>query len=196
MTAQSAGEMENQGDYRRWEERYSRLGRKRHLPDSLLLEHWSELPGPRVLDVACGEGRNSLFLAECGLRVCGIDRSPTALRKARQWAQESSLDCEFLLWDLDSLSLPDHGYDSIVVTRYWQPELCAVLQAALRPGGVLLYETYTKQYLNYRADCNPAHLLEPGELRSYFADMEILHSAEVDKPASSEYCAQLIARKK
>lgn len=184
------------GDYDRWEERYSRPGRKRHMPDSLLLEHWSELAGPRVLDVACGEGRNALFLAERGLRVCGIDRSPTAVAKARQWAAERGLDCEFLLWDLDTLTLPGSGYDSIVVTRYWQPELGAFLEAALRPGGILLYETYTKQYLKYRPDSEPTHLLAPGELQRHFAAMEILHYAEVDKPASSEHCAQLIARRR
>ncbi|MBQ7568841.1 class I SAM-dependent methyltransferase [bacterium] len=182
-------------DYLKWEERYSRPGRKRHVPDSLLLENWHRLEGPRILDVACGEGRNSLFLASKGFQVTGIDRSPTAIAKARQWASEASLNPDFICWDLDSLSLPGAPYDSIVVTRYWQPSLCPVLTEALRPGGVLLYETYTIEFLRYRPQSSGNYLLQPGELPKFFTDMEIMHSAEVDKPQTREYCAQLIARK-
>ena len=182
-------------DYELWEERYRRPGRERRLPDSLLRENWRLLAAPRVLDVACGEGRNALFLAARGFTVTGIDRSPAAVDRARHWARECRPAPEFICWDLDSLSLPGTDYDSIVVTRYWQPELCPILMAALRPGGVLLYETYTLDYLRYRPQSRRDFLLRRGELARRFASLETLHYAEVDKPETQEYCAQLIARR-
>lgn len=187
--------MSGASDYAIWEERYSRPGRKRHLPDSLLLEHWKDLVGPRVLDVACGEGRNSIFLAEKGFEVIGVDRSPTAIKKAQMWAQETGVCAEFICEDLERLVLPKVPYDSIVVTRYWQPNLCALLIEALRPGGIILYETYTTRYLNYRSESTRSHLLKSGELRKAFERLDILHYAEVDKPSTREYCAQLVGRR-
>ncbi|MDO5295255.1 MAG: class I SAM-dependent methyltransferase [bacterium] len=182
-------------DYEQWEERYQRLGRSRRLPDSLLRENWPILSGPKVLDVACGEGRNALFLAARGFQAIGLDRSPTAVARAQKWAADADLDCRFICWDLETLSLPDTGFDSIVVTRYWQPALCPILTAALKPGGVLLYETYTVDYLRYRPQSRREFLLQSGELERCFAGLQVLRSAEVDKPETREYCAQLIARK-
>lgn len=195
LYAEKSEDMTSASDYELWEERYRRPGRGRRLPDSLLREHWRRLAGPKVLDVACGEGRNALFLAARGFRTVGIDRSPTAVARAKGWAREAGLEARFLCWDLDTLSLPDSDYDSIVVTRYWQPELCPVLAAALKPGGVLLYETYTEDYLRYRPQSRRDFLLRPGELPGHFPGLEILYSAEADKPETCEYCAQLIARK-
>ncbi len=181
-------------DYELWEQRYSMPGRKRKLPDAFLLENLERLQGPRLLDVAMGEGRNAIYLAQHGFQVVGVDRSPRAVVKAQQWGAELGLKFEALVVDLEREELPPGLFDSVVVTRYWQEDLCLRLQAALRPGGILLYETYTVEYLKY-GPRNRSHLLAPGQLRQAFAGMEVLLYEEVDKPATREYSARLLARK-
>ncbi len=190
----AANRMPMSDDYELWEQRYSMPGRKRRLPDSFLLDNLGRLQGPRILDVAMGEGRNAIHLAQHGFQVVGVDRSPRAVAKALQWGVELGLQFEAFVVDLERDELPPGLFDSIVVTRYWQEDLCPRLQAALRPGGILLYETYTVDYLKY-GPRNRSHLLAPGQLRQAFVGMEVLLYEEVDKPATREYSARLLARK-
>lgn len=181
-------------DYLQWEERYSQSGRIRKIPDAFLLGNVSRLTPGLVLDVAMGEGRNSLFLARHGFSVVGVERSPAAVQRAREWARQENLDIDMRVWDLESRLLPHTGYNSIVVTRYLQRSLFEVLYKSLLPGGTLLYETYTVEYLKY-GPRNRAHLLNHNELLQAFSGLQVLHYAEVDKPQTREYCAQLLARK-
>lgn len=179
-------------DYEAWEERYRnpRPDRKRH-PNGWLAQHVDRLPPGRALDVAMGEGRNSLFLARRGYEVTGVDRSPTAVARALAWAAEEGLEVEAQVRDLETCRLPEGPFDVVVVTRFLQRSLFGPLVEALRPGGMLVYETFTLGRLA-NGDFDPAHLLQPGELRRAFQDLEILAYREEDRPA---YQASLLARK-
>jgi SAM-dependent methyltransferase len=127
----------------RWDEKYrsgSYAGR-RH-PTALLVEHLPTIPG-RALDVACGAGRNSLFLAARGWRVDGIDISPVGLARARERAAEEGLEVRWIEGDLDDPKAPPPGpYDLIVMVRYVNRSLLPHLLARLAPGGILLVEQH------------------------------------------------------
>ena len=152
-------------------------------------------PSGRALDVAAGEGRNSVFLARYGLEVDAVDISEVGLAKARQLADESGVNINTIVADLVDYTIIPEQYDVVVVINYLQRDLIDDLKAALKPGGILLYETYTVAQLD-----NPGahhmrreYLLEPGELRAMFEDFEILEYREkVDENAA---VAGLVARK-
>jgi len=115
----------------------------------------------RVLDVACGRGRHARHLRDCGLSVVAIDRDTQALESLR------GLDrIEPVAADLESGPWPFQPgtFDAVVVTNYlWRP-LLPHLVAALREGGVLIYETFALGNENFGRPANPDFLLRRNEL--------------------------------
>ena len=161
----------------------------------LLLEE--ALRGP-VLDLACGEGHNGVFLAERGLDVTCCDISRDALERAGELAGGRGVTVS--LWEVD-LERPginplrEDAYGAILVFRYLHRPLFPCIRKALRPGGLLVYETFTVEQAAFGRPRNPDHLLHPGELRQVFADWEILHSFEGLKENPLRAVAQLVCRK-
>lgn len=157
--------------------------------------------GP-VLDVACGSGRHTLASAELGARAVGLDRDPAALRRLQREACARGLGgVAVLLADLETTpSLPVRvgSCGAVLVFRYLHRPLAPALAALLRPGGLLLYETFTRDQteLGYGPRA-PAFLLAPGELRGLFPDLEALAYEEgrfgEERP---EALARLAARKR
>lgn len=130
---------------------------------STWVERWCHLiaPGGTVLDVACGSGRHLRLLAARGLRVTGVDRDAAALTRCAGVGELIEADLEGGVWPL-----ADRRFDAVVVTNYlWRPILPAIV-AALAPGGVWLYETFTVGNEAFGKPSNPAFLLRPGELLS------------------------------
>lgn len=182
-------------DYQLWEERYRSPKRhRRREATSWLRENTSLLPPGRALDVAMGEGRNALYLARLGYLVTGIDRSPTAVATAKARAEEEGLGIRFQVWDLETRGLPTGPFEVVVVMRYLQRSLFSALQACLAVGGVLVYESFTRDYLKY-GPRNPQHLLEPGELGRAFPALEVVRYRETDDPGLREARASLVARR-
>ncbi len=128
----------------RWDEKYrsgSYAGRTH--PTALLAEHLPRTAAGRALDVACGAGRNSLFLAARGWRVDGVDISPVGLARARERAAEEGLEVRWIEVDLDDPnSLPPGPYDLVVMVRYVNQRLLPHLLTRLAPGGILLVEQH------------------------------------------------------
>ena len=164
-------------------------------PSKVLVDCMPMLTRGRALDVAMGEGRNAIYLAEQGFEVTGIDRSETAVQRAREWADKWSLPLDARVADLEEVALPRGEYDTIVVTNYLQRSLMPRLADALKPGGTLLYETYTAEHARYKPDMNPAFLLEPNELLRTFTDLRVIYYREVDDPEQKRATASLVARK-
>nr|MBO2515231.1 hypothetical protein [Gammaproteobacteria bacterium] len=130
----------------RWERRY-REGAyaERTHPTAFLAEWEPRLPRGRALDVACGAGRNALFLASTGRRVDALDISPTALARGRAAAASRGLEIRWIEADLDpdpDAVLPEGPYDLIVVVRYVHRGILAPLWKRLAPGGALLCEQH------------------------------------------------------
>jgi SAM-dependent methyltransferase len=152
--------------------------------------------GP-VLDLACGRGRNGLAAAEAGLRVAGIDRDREALAAMRAAARERRATLSAIRADLETeLGIPvkPGSCGGILVFRFLFRPLAPAIEATLAPGGLLLYETFTidQRSLGY-GPSNPAFLLEPGELPTLFAGLEVLQYSEVARP---EALARLTARRR
>jgi|KBSMisStaDraftv2_1062788.scaffolds.fasta_scaffold962983_2 tellurite methyltransferase len=168
-------------------------------PPSPFVERWiitlgSEFPQGRALDVACGRGRHALPLAAAGFHVVGLDIQMDALADAHLAAQSRGLAVSLACADLTSMRLPRAHFHVIVVTRYLDRQLFPALRDALVTGGVLLYETFTEQQLQYdRGPRSRDHLLAPGELRMLLQGMDVLFDEEVSAP---DAVARVAARRR
>jgi SAM-dependent methyltransferase len=171
-------------------------------PAQLLVEHIGlflekTLPGP-VLDLACGEGRNGVYLAQQGLKVVCSDISPQNLREAKNLAQRNGASIEIWRVDLEkegSNPLPRDTYGAILVFRYLHRPLMRGIKKALKNGGLLVYETFTVEQPRFGKPRNPDFLLSPGELLQTFEDWEVIHYFEGIKENPTRAVAQIICRK-
>ena len=130
-------------------------------------------PG-RALDLACGRGRNAIWLADHGWRVIAIDNDPNVAPP-----ESPALDVRIMDLEKKPLEFDDASFDLIVMTHYYQPALFPAVRRLLRDGGVLV--TTAKMSGRFAA--------APGALRDAFADWEIVHVFE------NGIISELIARK-
>jgi SAM-dependent methyltransferase len=139
---------------------------------SAWVRRWAALirPGGRVLDVACGRGRHLRFLKSRGFSVVGVDRDEAALE-----ASKDLVGVELRCADIEAgpWPFPPGEFDAVVVTNYLHRPLFGNLVAALRPGGVLIYETFARGNERYGRPSNPHFLLEPGELLRFLEPLTI-----------------------
>jgi SAM-dependent methyltransferase len=156
--------------------------------------------GP-LLDLACGRGRHALFAARAGLRVVALDRDASLLRKLAAEAHAEQLPIDALCADAESahgLPFPPARFGAIVVTRFLFRPLAPRLEAALAPGGLLVYETFTERQRELgHGPRNPAFLLNAGELPQLFPGLQPLASLEglVATGSKRDWLAALVARK-
>jgi len=139
-------------------------------------------PSGRALDLACGRGRHALWLARQGFATTAIDRDPSAVAALGTRARQEELSLTALAMDLEggAADLGTGVYDVLVVVHYLHRPLFPALRAALTPGGVLVYETFTVAQAARGRPTNPAFLLEPGELPRLVAPLEVLAAREGD----------------
>ena len=152
-------------------------------PATWLTMHRALLPASgRALDVACGRGRNAIWLARHGFETTAVDRDAGAVAALDAYARAEGLSLTAITRDLEAggVTLGTAAYDVVVVVHYLHRPLFPALRAALRPGGVLVYETFTRAQAARGRPTNPAFLLEPGELRRLVAGLEILDEREGD----------------
>ena len=143
-------------------------------PIPFLQEHLHLLPKGKTLDIAMGEGRNGVFLATKGFQVTGIDISETGLKKAETLAKEQGVSIETKVVDLEQYQLSPETYDVIICTYYLQRDLFPQMIKALKPGGIVVVETYSLGHLKYRSRFPRQFLLEPNELLHHFTDLIVL----------------------
>jgi SAM-dependent methyltransferase len=146
----------------------------------------------RALDVAMGRGRHALTLARAGFRTFGVDVKLDAVREAIADARGEGVRVHGWCADLTQHPLPRDRFDLVLVSRYLQRDLFPDLRAALAPGGVVIYETFTTHQRELgRPPTSADHLLEPGELRRRFDGFDVLFYEEVRAP---DAVARLAAR--
>jgi len=151
-------------------------------------------PGRRALDIACGEGRNSIFLARNGFQVTGIDISDAGIAKAVRRARAEGLEIDFLRMDLDDWQA-DGQYDLVLNFNFLLRPLIPEEVRALAPGGLLLFDTILESP-RLLATHNPDFFLRFGELERTFQAFggEILFCEE--KREGEMPTARLLFRKK
>jgi SAM-dependent methyltransferase len=150
-------------------------------PSSWLVQHAGLLPREgRALDVASGRGRHALWLAERGLTTLAVDRDAQAIRELNEAARERQLPLRAEVRDLEGGEhpLPASTFDLVVVVHYLHRPLFPALIDALRPGGLLVYETFTRAQAACGKPTNPEFLLEDGELLELVRPLEVLSSRE------------------
>jgi SAM-dependent methyltransferase len=155
--------------------------------------------GP-ALDLACGRGRHALAAAELGLPCIGIDRSREALASLRAAARPSAARVLGLCADLESgrgIPVRPGTCGAVLVFCFLFRPLAPSIAECLRPGGLLLYETFTvRQRELGRGPRNPAFLLEEGELLRLFPRLEVLAYEEGLRDGDApSWLASLAARK-
>jgi tellurite methyltransferase len=181
-------------DQIRWDKKYATkkylFGRE---AISFLQDHVDLLPKGHVLDLAMGEGRNSVYLATKGFQVTGVDISAEGLKKAETLAAELGVTITTVVADLESYEIPANSFDVIICTYYLQRDLFPKIAAALKPGGIGLIETYTMDHIQYSPRFNKAFLLEPNELLTMLPGLRVLRYQEVDNGQAA--FASILAQK-
>lgn len=171
-------------------------------PAPLLAQYWPLFQeagrlGP-VIDLACGSGRNGLFLASHGMPVVLIDRSADRLAEARLLARQAGVAADIRPMDLEQEKTdPLEGFAAggMLVFRYLHRPLIPAIRRSIRAGGILMYETFTRDQQRFGKPRNPDHLLNPRELLGWFQDWEILHYFEGLKEDPPRAVAQIVCRK-
>ncbi|HSR15365.1 MAG TPA: class I SAM-dependent methyltransferase [Gemmatimonadales bacterium] len=155
--------------------------------------------GARVLDIACGTGRHSLAAAALGAEVTGVDRDASRLEAARAEARERGLTVTWLEWNLETDLPPLGTFDVLLIFDYLDRDRMPALLEFLRPGGMLMMETFLEDQRAF--DWGPtseAHLLRRGELPQLVQPLEILHGREAIEPLGGvqlSAVASVLARK-
>lgn len=147
------------------------------------LTRWAHLlpAGGAVLDLACGSGRHTRWLAGHGFRVTAVDRDAGATEPLRSCAEVIVADIENGPWPLAGRS-----FDAVLVTNYlWRP-LWPAIGSAVAPGGWLVYETFAAGHERHGRPTRPDFLLQPGELLRVSQDLGLgvvaYESGRLDTP--------------
>lgn len=190
----------NETDRARWEDRY-RDGDWADVDEPATIlqdaEAWLEPPG-LALDVACGAGRNALFLARNGFTVMAVDISWEGLQRLARRGRSQSLDVHPVHADLQRFAFPPNSFDLIINTRFLLRSLFPAFRASLRPGGLLLLETYNVDEIEVLGgDIRREYALEHGELEREFAGLRFLLYEEgvFQRREGERGLARLIAQK-
>lgn len=186
-------------DLRGWDERY-RTGEQPVLdfgtaPAPLVAETAARLAAGKALDLACGAGRNAIWLAERGWQVTAVDGAPAAIEILQRRAAEKGVSVDARVADLEKgeYAIKPAAWDLILLSYYLQRDLFAPVKRGLAPGGLVIAIVHIAEP-DEEASCKRAR---PGELRSYFAGWEILHDYE-DKPhdpAHQRAVAEIVAQR-
>jgi len=181
-----------------WEKRYGAKASSPIRDPSLFLQrHSPRLPVGRALDVACGDGRNTLYLAQQNFDVDAVDIAFAGLIRARHEAQRRGLSVCFFQADLATIPLPVNRYDLVVNVRYLNRQILSDLKKTVREGGMVVFETFLREQADLGHPRNPAFLLERGELRRVFDDFEVLVYEEglFETERDKAFLARMLARR-
>ncbi|MEX0731291.1 MAG: class I SAM-dependent methyltransferase [Aquisalimonadaceae bacterium] len=162
--------MSEHSQRQRWNQRYQGKSPDDQEPAEVLAGHTHLLPRTgRALDVASGLGGNAVFLAAHGLDTVAWDISDHAVSALNHFARSRALPLLAEVRDVEALPPEPGSFDVITVSRFLHRPLCGQLAAALRPGGVIFYQTFTRAKVQGLGPSDPAYLLGDGELLALFS---------------------------
>lgn len=148
-------------------------------PAQFLVENIELLPKGRVFDVAMGTGWNAIYLAKMGFDVEGVDISPEAVNTALESARKASVTIKARVADLEAGYCIEKGaYDVIICFSYLQRSLIPQIKNGLRRGGMIVYETFIVDQVQFGKPNNPDYLLKYNELLRMFHDFRCLRYRE------------------
>jgi len=181
-------------DKERWDEKHSK-NMMPQTPIKLVSDYAKLATGKQALDIACGNGRHSKYLASLDFEVDALDISSVAIEQLQGIPHIHAKQVDF-----DTYTLEKNKYDLIVCTYFLERKLFPQMIEALKPNGIILMETFLHHEDNERTPSNPAFRLNEGELEVYFDHkMEILHIPEFwdkDYQGFKTMKTSMVARKK
>lgn len=170
-------------DKEKWDAKYltkSQLLKPREASQNLI--RWiSHCEGNKALDLACGSGRNTLYLADKDFHVDAVDIASIALDALQKEAKNRILHSKIntILIDLDKYEVQKNKYDLILMTNFLDRKLLKRSQDALKKGGIFFIETYMINDENEKTKSDISNLLQSQELKNLFSDsFEILYYDE------------------
>jgi len=188
-------------DQKRWDERFGKkefaLGKE---PNPFLKKHIHLFPKGRALDIASGEGRNAVFLAQHGFEVDAVDISERGLKKARKFARGKGVKIKTFLVDLDQYQIEKKQYNLIANFYFLKRRLIPRIKKGLKKGGKVIFETYLLEHrtLGTGGPKQAKYFLKPNELLGLFKDFRILFYREgiFREGGKRKAVASLIAEKR
>lgn len=177
-----------------WDQRYrDKLFDVYPPPDALLVAYApssDEFAPLAALDLAAGLCQNALWLAEHGYQVDAMDISRVGLERGRaEMAMRNLRTVNFIPTDLDEVRLPEETYDLVCVFRYLNRQLFPPIRWAVKPGGMVIYQTFNMRRMHTRPMISTEYLLALGELPRFFPDWKLLHDEDRGE------LSRLVARK-
>ena len=150
-----------------------------------------------ALDIACGLGANSIFLADHGLEIDAWDISDVAINKLMRTKTSGTIHAKIV--DVSPASLRPEIYDVIINTHYLDRTLVPAMIDALKPGGLIFFQTFTSEKTVDTGPSNPDYLLQKNELKILFGELEVLayqdQGTSTDPNDSLAGQAYIVARK-
>lgn len=165
----------------------------RHSVEPIVEKYIDKANAGTALDIACGTGRNTHFLAEKGFLVDGVDLSDYALGKIKNLATINKIEA-----DLDTYNLELNKYDVIVNINYLNRRFFPQIKEALKSGGIIIFETFIVAHGDFKQPMNPEFLLRKNELLHAFIGLDIIYYEEKDDinlRGEKIRVASLVARK-
>lgn len=182
-----------------WNRRYGQSTHSPQEPDAFFVEAYTEFVAPlfpgggAALDAAGGAGRHSIWLAQHGWKVTLLDISEAGIARARAKAGKWPDRIDLQVADLRQFSAGTPKYDLVLVFFYLQREVLPELVRALKPGGLLIYKTYTRDAPKFgKGPTHPMHLLESNELLRSFRKLHVLYYRETVRERA---VAEFVGRK-
>ncbi len=180
-------------DRQRWNKKYKENPMPEHT-SSLLEKYVQYAHVGQALDVACGTGRNTHFLAEKGFLVDAVDISDYALSQLKNNSIITKIEA-----DLDTYNITPNKYDLIVNINFLNRRLVSQMKDALKSGGVLVFETFIVAHGDFQMPTtNLDYLLRKNELLHSFIGLDIIYYEEkIDTNLKGEKIklASLVAKK-
>ncbi len=161
-----------------------------------LIENLSTENG--VLDLACGSGRNGLYVARRNIPVTFLDHNKESLDILSRALESEAIMGDCLHRDLEKTNsepLANLRFDACLVFNYLHRPLMPAIKECVVSGGLVYYETFTIANRRFGRPRNPDFLLKENELLEQFTDWKIIHYFEGDKTQPDRAVAQIIARK-
>ncbi|MEA2073178.1 MAG: class I SAM-dependent methyltransferase [Campylobacterota bacterium] len=179
-------------DKERWNRRHVEKP-MRHSVEPIVQKYIEEANVGTALDIACGTGRNTHFLAEKGYLVDAVDLSDYALGEIKNLATINKIE-----EDLDSYNLDVNKYDVIVNVNYLNRRFFPQIKEALKPGGIVIFETFIVAHGDFKNPSNPEFLLRKNELLHTFIGLDTIYYEERDEVnlrGEKTRVASLVARR-
>jgi tellurite methyltransferase len=163
----------------KWNLNYTQSGQNFNPPIQVLTENDFLLPATGIaLDLASGFGANAIFLAEQGLAVTAWDISLVAIEKLTTYAVQQGLNINACQEKIVADSFTECSFDVIVVSRFLDRTLSDAIIGALKPDGLLFYQTFTREKISRKPPNNPDYLLTENELLALFSPLRVIFYRE------------------